>query len=570
MMQKLPLFLLLLLATATAGLSAQQRASYVNFANRSDYFIEGTDEMEVTIGMEMPMTIEYHTMITDAGVEQQLVQVAVRIRERDAAGNRINANESAFVAPITAAGGGENSDTTTVTFTVPEQTVSMMAIMLSRDLPAGHYHTFDIILVEEAVGGGRNFTEDQGRVQIVTELGTSGGGGGGNMLEVRDRFVQLLNQGDFIEPGDGDVLTLLPDQMVNFNLAYATAVEDLGGTLTEEDLIGLNVRISRLDASGNTIAQNQFAGGQLVFNSGPNTDTVTVPYTVVTTLADGSSFPLSADLPAGESYLLRFILITQSPGEANEFLEATYPLQLGPAGNGGGGPEDRAEFVSWDNADAFVPAGDSLPNFMIGQTVNMTISYATEVTGGVEADLDYVAVELQQLDETGNIVQRGTFNVVVGDDAPNTGTVDYAFTVPATYSDNTTLVPNTSMLPAGHSLRLAVFAQTDLGEVLRYPNDNRFITIGMLTSTEDDAALARELRGVFPNPTAGDLTLTTSGALRGMDVQLLDLTGRILLRQRYDQLPARVTLPTAQLPTGSYLLRLSDGRGQVSRMFVKR
>ena len=726
----------------TGDLAVMERASYVNFANRDSFLIDGTDEMEITIGMEIPMTIEYHTAITADGVEQQLVQVAVRIRERNANGDRINPNESAFIAPIQFAQGAPNSDTVTVTFTVPAQDVSGVDIPLSADLPAGHYHTFDLILVEDMAAGGRAFTEDGGRVQIVSELGQGGGGDGGGMdeLTARAASVELLNGTDYQEAGRGDTLSLVPGEVVDLSVAYATAVNQvlsgMDSTLVEDDLVAVNVRISRLNAMGGTVAQNRFAGATIIPAAAANADTAMVTYTVVDSLEDGTTFPLSADLGAGESYLFRIILVTETPDSAGRnFLEAAYPLALvaerdttGAGGGDGGGMgtdstrarfvdflnaddyraedsdtlelvagetiditvayataialaadsmsfteddlagvnlrisrldsngvqldqnvfaggqlvfadapnadtamvtytvinavagggtyavsdslengesyvlrfillsdpedgsgrvftearyplnliaerpnqlEDRTEFVEWLNVADLTMDGDSLPVFTRGDTIDMTIAYATEISNNQEADLDYVAVMLQELDADGNLFRETPFNAVVGEEAPNVDTFDYQFIIPENFNDDDmTQIPATVDLADGHVLRIAVFAQTDLAGALRYPNGNQLIVLDRPVSTDD--RIAREIVGLYPNPTSADITLETSGTLRNMTVSVIDLMGRVVSNQRYDAVPNRVDISTSNLPAGTYLVRLADARGQVTRMIVKR
>ncbi len=71
---------------------------------------------------------------------------------------------------------------------------------------------------------------------------------------------------------------------------------------------------------------------------------------------------------------------------------------------------------------------------------------------------------------------------------------------------------------------------------------------------------------VWPVPTHGDLHLTLDAAARPQQVQLLDVLGRPVLRQRVTQPEMR--LPTATLPPGTYLLCVDYATGTVTRRVV--
>ncbi|WP_173021591.1 T9SS type A sorting domain-containing protein [Lewinella sp. W8] len=76
---------------------------------------------------------------------------------------------------------------------------------------------------------------------------------------------------------------------------------------------------------------------------------------------------------------------------------------------------------------------------------------------------------------------------------------------------------------------------------------------------------------LYPNPVVGDFTLEVSG-MRANDTRLhiLDLNGRPLIEQRLNAADGRFRVSAADLPAGTYLLRLTNVAGISVTRFVKK
>ena len=97
---------------------------------------------------------------------------------------------------------------------------------------------------------------------------------------------------------------------------------------------------------------------------------------------------------------------------------------------------------------------------------------------------------------------------------------------------------------------------------------------GRLSTSLNDRNVARLEFGVFPNPTAGRLTTTFTLERRAeVTLTLLDLMGRPVSQLHRGTLPAGPqALPSqlGNLPTGTYLLRLTDGSASAIQRIVIR
>lgn len=74
---------------------------------------------------------------------------------------------------------------------------------------------------------------------------------------------------------------------------------------------------------------------------------------------------------------------------------------------------------------------------------------------------------------------------------------------------------------------------------------------------------------VYPNPVADQLTVTLrTDAFRVSDMAVYDLNGKLVMAQSVED--NQISVNASRLATGSYFLRLSDGKNSVTTKFVKR
>jgi len=121
---------------------------------------------------------------------------------------------------------------------------------------------------------------------------------------------------------------------------------------------------------------------------------------------------------------------------------------------------DRERLISFTNREDFVPEGGSLPVFNAGQRFNAEIAYQTGIVDGIEEDLNYVALQLRQVDESFNIVNTSAFNAVVNGGARNQDRRTINYTLPLEFADDTA-IPTSAELPEGHKLLLLIFMSVD-------------------------------------------------------------------------------------------------------------
>ncbi|MEM1357165.1 MAG: T9SS type A sorting domain-containing protein, partial [Bacteroidota bacterium] len=88
------------------------------------------------------------------------------------------------------------------------------------------------------------------------------------------------------------------------------------------------------------------------------------------------------------------------------------------------------------------------------------------------------------------------------------------------------------------------------------------------TSTSNPAADRLQL---YPNPFTNQITLEVEG-LQGNSTELsiYGSTGQLVQQQRLELRSGRISLPTQHLPSGTYLLRLTNAGGVSTMKMVKR
>ena len=65
---------------------------------------------------------------------------------------------------------------------------------------------------------------------------------------------------------------------------------------------------------------------------------------------------------------------------------------------------------------------------------------------------------------------------------------------------------------------------------------------------------------IFPNPTADYLQITCKNLMNNISVAVFDMSGREMLHKKFFENSDQVTLDVSQLPSGIYLVNVSDGK----------
>ncbi|WP_010182031.1 T9SS type A sorting domain-containing protein [Aquimarina agarilytica] len=236
----------------------------------------------------------------------------------------------------------------------------------------------------------------------------------------------------------------------------------------------------------------------------------------------------------------------------------------------GTGDSNRARSVTFDNRASFIPAGGTDPVVDYGEVMSIDITYQTGLAAGVEEDLDYIAIQVREVDESNNIVATSAFTPVVFTTAENSGTVTVDYTIPTNFavgSDNVTAlteaIPRTEDLDAGHKLLLLIFMQTDNGEVM---NSKSFADANDTLIIEEDTTLSSpvfdaqaDVIRVYPNPTQNVLNI--SGDFESWKVY--DLSGVVVSQG------GAKAVSVSSLATGLYYISL-DGNKNNTYKFVKK
>ncbi|WP_010522754.1 T9SS type A sorting domain-containing protein [Aquimarina agarivorans] len=403
------------------------RERSLTFDNIADFTPAGEAIPAFTISQNINLSLSYTTGLTD-GVEEDLTYIAAQIRQVDELGNAVATSEFITLAPGEAdnAGVAEN-----FTYKIPTNfaTPNTDLIPTTENLPEGHKL---FLLLFMSVDGDTNFANANTEIVI-------------NEVPDRERSLTFDNIADFI-PAGGTLPTVGYGQEVTLQLTYATGLTDR----VEEDLFYIATQVRQIDADGNIIGDSTFT--TILPDDAPNSGTVNFTYTIPTefeTPAVGP-IPTTAELPEGHQLVL---LIFMSTENNTLFANANTSIVLNAAA-------DRTREITFDNLSEYIPSGSSIPVFEQGQIIPTTLTYTTGVNAGVEEDLSYVAMQVRQLDENFNIVNTSTFQAVVGDDAVNSDTVSFDYTLPTTFDDGEA-IPLSADLPTGHSLFLLTFMSVD-------------------------------------------------------------------------------------------------------------
>ena len=209
--------------------------------------------------------------------------------------------------------------------------------------------------------------------------------------------------------------------------------------------------------------------------------------------------------------------------------------------------------LSWD---MYVPVGNGGYFNIQRNEVPGTGSFMLEVTFKVDGTIDFVN---DQVTTTGSYTQDEWFNVLMLIDlGAMTGTllIDGA---PQYYWQ--TNVPGPNQLGA---IDFFAYAGGAPAVPLYYFDDVVFIDL-LATNVPDVATAEVKL---YPNPTAGTLTIERGDMSKATSVSILDATGRVVMPNR--AIPAfRNTLDLGHLPDGLYFVRMLDGDREVVRRITK-
>lgn len=199
-----------------------------------------------------------------------------------------------------------------------------------------------------------------------------------------------------------------------------------------------------------------------------------------------------------------------------------------PVSSNGGNPPvnttNRNRSLTFNNSPSFVSAGNPLPQFTAGQTATLNLSYATGITNGNEEDLNYVAVQVRELDENGNEVATSPFTVAIPGDSANTGTTNFSYTIPTSFDEaGNNPIPSSSDLDPGHQILLLVFMSVDNDS--GFADDNTPISFNT-TSNNNPTPIGNQPPQIsFSNPLNG--ANFTTGSNIGVTVNANDIDGNI-------------------------------------------
>lgn len=469
--------------TAAAPAELDDRVRFVTFDNRDSFITSGETLPRFELGDKEDFAISYATGVAN-GVEEDLTYVATQVRQLDETGNTVATSAFNLAVP----GAADNAGTTKFSYTIPTNfatgadgvTAFTDVIPESANLPAGHKL---MLILFMSTDNNSFFANANTEIMI---------GDGIPPVESRDRSITFNNISNLVPAG-----ATLPEvgigQVLNINVTYQTGVTNF----VEEDLNYVAVLVRQLDENRNTVADSAFT--VVVPGTSDNAETTTFSYAIPSnfaTGADGSAFtgaiPETADLPQGHQ--LQFILF-MATNNFMFFANANTDITVGePTDNGSG--DNRVRSLVFDNINDFVPAGGSLPHLEIGQELNIDVTYATGISGGVEEDLAYIATQVRQLDENGGIVATSAFNVAIPGTAANSETTSFSYTIPknfATGPDGVTEftgeIPETADLPQGHQLQLILFMSTNNNTFFVNANTKIIIEQKMVTIPDAEEEL---------------------------------------------------------------------------------
>ena len=364
----------------------------------------------------------------------------------------------------------------------------------------------------------------------------------------RIRAISFDNRDTFIPVGESEPAFSL-GAVVPLNITYATG---LTGTV-EEDLTYVAVQIRQLDENGEEVNTSEFQTA--IPTEGANKGSITYNYAVPTTFSNGTNIPTTENLPDGhELVLLMFMSVNNDDAFANA--DDTIVIKKG-----------RTRAISFNNRDSFIPSGGALPEVALASKISLDITYATGLAGGVEENLNYVALQVRQVDAAGAVVATSAFEEVVPDTAVNTNTVTVDYTIPTNFTtgaDNgiifTEKIPTTENLPVGHKLLLLIFMQVDESSTgFAEANTEVIIREEGATLSNTDFEINTNNIMIYPNPTYEFLNIV--GAFKSW--KIYNLLGVEMVNGTDSQ------INLSDLVTGLYYIILDNKENSIYK-FIKK
>ena len=92
-----------------------------------------------------------------------------------------------------------------------------------------------------------------------------------------------------------------------------------------------------------------------------------------------------------------------------------------------------------------------------------------------------------------------------------------------------------------------------------------FCAVNELVNSTDLISLGVDLN-IFPNPSQGQVTVELGGLPTGdTEFTVFDQVGRVILNQRLRAANGRNNLDLGNVPSGTYLLRITNGQAATTR-----
>ncbi|WP_010181986.1 T9SS type A sorting domain-containing protein [Aquimarina agarilytica] len=437
--------------------AAADRTRSLTFDNISDYIVSGASIPTFEQGQTFETSLTYATGV-NAGVEEDLSYVAMQVRQLDE--NFDVVNTSAFQAVVNA--DADNANTVTFDYALPTTFDDGTAIPLSSELPTGHKL---FLLTFMSVDSDAGFADANTEITIIEPI--------------RRRKVTFDNISDYTVSG-ASIPTFEEGQTFATTLTYSTGLND---DESEEDLAYIAMQVRQVNENFRIVNTSAFQA--VVNGDDPNTGTVDFDYALPTTFDNGDTIPLSSDLPEGHKL---FLLIFMSVDGDTGFADANTEIEIVLA--------NRARAITFDNVADYTDVETGLPTFDFGQTFETTLTYSTGIFDNATIeDLDYVAMQLRQVDQAGGVVNTSVFEAVVNTDASNTGTVTFEYVLPVAY-ENGDPVLDSENLPDGHKLELLIFMAVD-GNT-GFANADGEIFINQPAATQERAVSFENLADYIP------------------------------------------------------------------------
>ncbi len=211
---------------------------------------------------------------------------------------------------------------------------------------------------------------------------------------------------------------------------------------------------------------------------------------------------------------------------ANLGNNAKWAVRRVSGGNTGNNSNNRTRTISFDNRDLLISNGNSALSATFGEVLPIEFTYATGRSNNIVEDLNYVAVQIRQLNENGEKVNDSEFQAILLDEDDNQGSSSYNYTIPDSFSDGTK-IPATNVLPNGHQLQLLLFMSVNDDNGFANANDTIILSNANTTTPTIPTAPTQT-----PEPTVTtDNVYFLQNRLTGKRVGVIDNSNGALIVQ---------------------------------------